>query len=184
MSDTVRLYYDPVTGKALHTYKGPADAAPSGDWIDFPESKLDYLHTITVVNGQPTIGDVNALRDLGVQRINELTDEARSRLMPKIAGQETVYREKYEEAKTFLAQTPYPTDLTDYPFIAAEVGVNGATALDVAQLFWSKGQAFKSKMSQLENYRTTANNLIRQKTTRAEMRTVANQFKTLIAGLF
>ena len=70
------------------------------------------------------IGKINTL--IGVKRTEYATD---------IPFQDEIYAEKKIEAVSYLSQTPEPTSLTNYPWIADAVGIDGSTPLEVAQLW-------------------------------------------------
>lgn len=89
----------------------------------------------------------------GVGRINGMADHVRRRFVTAIIGQEMIYIEKEAEARRYLALDPEPVDLSEFPFIAAEVGVTAATAQQVAQLYLNLGAQWRIVGSQLENVR-------------------------------
>lgn len=104
-----------------------------------------------------------------IAKVNAACGEVRAKYITPIAGQEMIYLAKETEATAFLSASPEPTDLTDYPFIAAEVGSTGTTAYEVAQVFANLSAMWRLVGSQLEQVRVSTNEAIRLAATASEV---------------
>ena len=100
--------------------------------------------------------ELNAAKAQAVEQVNGLTDTVRRRFITPIAGQEMIYLNKEQEALRYLAEATPPEDLTDYPFLASEIGATGATALEVATIFKMRGQAWRDIGTMIERLRVRA----------------------------
>ncbi|MDX5412898.1 MAG: hypothetical protein LPK02_07605 [Rhodobacterales bacterium] len=105
----------------------------------------------------------------GVARINAMADAVRRRFITPIIGQEMIYIEKETEARRFIAMETLPNDLTDFPFIASEVGVTAPSAYEVAQLYLNLGAQWRVVGSQLENLRLSSITAIESATTLSQI---------------
>lgn len=103
-----------------------------------------------------TTEDVEQYRRYALDQINYLAGQERLKLITNIPGQDMVYLQKEKEAEDYLLQDPEPADLTDYPFLAAEVGITAATAIEVAELYAMQAEQFRIVGSALENARLGA----------------------------
>ena len=54
--------------------------------------------------------------------ISEVAGDLRTFVLGKIPGENSIWSEKEAEARDYISQSPAPSDLTDYPFIEAEIG--------------------------------------------------------------
>ena len=102
-----------------------------------------------------------------VAGVNRMIDQARRLFITPIVGQEMIYLEKGAEALRFVNADPEPTDLTDYPFIAAEVGVTATTAYEVAQLYLNLGAQWRFIGAALENLRLSSTSAVNASTSLA-----------------
>lgn len=93
-------------------------------------------------------------------RVNAAIGSARGLFITTIPGQEMIYMGKEAEAKAYLAQDPAPTDLTDYPFIASEVGITAPDAAGVAQVYIAMANLWRPIGSALEAIRLAASSEI------------------------
>jgi hypothetical protein len=88
---------------------------------------------------------------MATDRINQHAGEVRSRFVTVIPGQEMIYLIKEAEARSFLAD-PAPV-LADYPFVSAEIGITGANAGQVAQVYVNLAAVLRATAAQLETAR-------------------------------
>lgn len=178
----MRLYYDPATGQPTHTFEGEDDLAPAGDWIDI--GALEYpLSSYQVEAGQLVDGDLAPARSAAIARVNAAAAQVRARYMTQLPGQEMIYLEKEAEAQRFLAADPTPTDLTDFPFLAAETGFTAPTAAEVAQVYIARAGTYRQVGAQLEGTRMEAIATIEAATLRAEIQAAAAIAITLIEAM-
>jgi hypothetical protein len=97
-------------------------------------------------------------------KIDEAAEKERLKYITDGAGQAAVYSAKAEEALACLAD-PSPL-LADYPFLAAEIGINGADLTEVANTILAIKASWKVIASTIENIRLTAKNDIDGATSR------------------
>ena len=102
-----------------------------------------------------------------VAQVNGMADQVRRMFITPIIGQEMVYLEKEAEARRYL--NDIEPDLSDYPFISAEVGVSAVTAQQVAQLYLNLGAQWRVVGSMLENVRLGSIAAIEAATTLAQI---------------
>lgn len=100
-----------------------------------------------------SVADVEAFRRYALDQANYLVGQARLQLITNIPGQDMIYLQKEREATDYLLESPEPATLEDYPFLAAEVGITAATALEVATLYATQAGQFRIAGAQLENAR-------------------------------
>lgn len=101
--------------------------------------------------------DIARLRREGIARANAAAGAARGRYITIAPGQEMVYLAKEAEGQRYLAAHPNPyqpaSDLSPYPFIAAELGITAADPFTLSQI-WVQGAAFfRAVGSQIETVR-------------------------------
>ena len=108
-----------------------------------------------------------------VAQVNGMADQVRRMFITPIIGQEMVYLEKEAEARRYLDDLE--PDLSDYPFISAEVGVSAVTAQQVAQLYLNLGAQWRVVGSMLENVRLGSIAAIEAATTLAQISAAVDQ---------
>ncbi|WP_375227491.1 hypothetical protein [Roseobacter sp. S98] len=104
--------------------------------------------------------------------IAEVTDGirvVRLQFVTDLPGQEMLYLRKEAEAQKFLAELITPTDLTNWPLVAAEVGITAPTAYEVAQVYVNLGAMWEATAAALETIRLGAVVSIEAATTSAEV---------------
>ncbi|WP_273523937.1 hypothetical protein [Rhodosalinus sediminis] len=178
----MRLYYDPATGTPLHTYDGDDDLAPAGDWIDIG-ALGGPLASYQVDAGSLVDSDLAPARSAAIARVNAAAAEVRARYVTQIPGQEMIYLEKEAEAARYLAADPTPSDLTEFPFLAAETGFTAPTAAEVAQTYLDRAAHYRQIGAQLEGTRMEAISIIEAATLRAEIESAAAIAITLIEAM-
>jgi plasmid maintenance system antidote protein VapI len=109
---------------------------------------------------------------VGNARLNYITD---------LPGQDAIYQAKENEATAYLAATS-PT-LTDYPLLNAETGITAPTATELANLWITMAQQWRSVAAQLEAARMTANASVNLATTVAEVDAALAVLNDAIANL-
>jgi hypothetical protein len=104
-----------------------------------------------------------------ITKLNEMSEQVRSKFITTIAGQEMIYLMKEREATAYMAADPEPVDLTDYPFIAGEVGTTGQTAYEVAQVILNLADLWRVVGASLEQVRITTLAGIQAATSKGEV---------------
>jgi hypothetical protein len=113
--------------------------------------------------------------------LNIKVTKARRMYITALPGQDAIYQAKENEATAYLAATD-PV-LADYPLLNAEVGITAATATELANLWITLAQQWRSVAAQLEAARMTANASIGSATTIAEVDAALATLDAAIANL-
>lgn len=114
-------------------------------------------------------------------RIRQVISSARRTYITDLPGQDAIYQAKETEAKAYLAEaTPI---LADYPLLSAEIGITAATATELANLWITLAQQWRSVAAQLEAARMTANASVNLATTVAEVDAALAVLNDAIANL-
>jgi len=116
-----RVGYDKTTGDDA-IIKTAGDL-PSNITLLAPATEVDVWDEVNSRWETPLV----EVKELYNRDIDKAAENARGRYITKGAGQAATYQEKANEATNFVA-AGYPTDLTDYLFIQAEVAATGKTA--------------------------------------------------------
>ena len=95
-------------------------------------------------------------RAAALARVNEAIGQVRLRYITEIPGQQTIYTEKQAEARAYLREAPEPASLTDFPLLAAEVGVTAPTAWQLAQIWANKSALWRQVAGATERLRMQA----------------------------
>ncbi|WP_444461601.1 hypothetical protein [Rhodobacter capsulatus] len=83
--------------------------------------------------------------------VNRHASDARKRYITDIAGQDMLYLRKEAEAAAFLKDTA--PDLQMYPLIAAEIGITGQDAFQIAQIWLNMSAIWIEKAAEIEAIR-------------------------------
>lgn len=120
--------------------------------------------------------DHGALRAELSQRIDSAAEAERQRYITPGSGQSMVYQEKIAEALEWdLAGAPEAGSegfAANYPLIAAEIGVNGATAEEVVMLWRAMRLQWRAIAAAIEAVRLNAKAAIAAAESAAEMKAV------------
>jgi len=84
--------------------------------------------------------------------IDDAASQVRSNIVMPMFGQESLYIEKSEEAIDYTT-SGYPSDLSNYPLIKAEVNATGITAQAVAESILTKKGEWISSNAVIEEIR-------------------------------
>lgn len=117
----------------------------------------------------------------GLNKTKELIALARQTFITDLPGQDAIYLAKENEAVSYLAASN-PV-LADYPLLAAEVGITAATATELANMWITMAQQWRTIAAQLEAARMTANASIGSATTVTEINTALVNLEISIAAL-
>ncbi len=126
-------------------------AAGKTRWIEVETPLTGELSDWSVINGALVMTSIKGQRADVITQINTAIGEIRARYITVLPGQKMLYLQKEAEARAFLAD-PDP-DLTDYPLIAAEIGITGATPEQVAQVYLNLAAMLRTTAAQLEQLR-------------------------------
>jgi len=137
---------------------------------------------ITLSRTQKSLdAELSRQRVLAIAAVNARMSEVRSLYITTIAGQEMIYAAKEAEAAEFLSLPTPPLDLTNFPFIAHEVGTStGATAQQVAQTFSNMAAIWRTLGAELEQLRIATKDAITIAGTAAGIDATVAQFQTTI----
>ena len=171
----MRLYYDISTGKPLHTFDGDPEIAPLGDFVEV-SGPIKNLESVTIENGQAVISNLVPIRKDHISMVNTRINDIREKFITPISAQDMIYMEKEKEAKAYVLADPEPTDLSEFPFIASEVGYTADTSFGVAQVYLNLGAQWRTIAAQLENARIGYISQIEQAQTRLEIETLYEAF--------
>lgn len=118
------------------------------------------------------------------ESVNGMFRAKREEYVTDLPGQDAMYRAKYDEAADFLAQSPEPTDLSPYPWMAQEVGVTAPTAYELAQLWVNLNQLWGTVVGpQLEGIRQQTVAAISAASSDAEIETILHSLRDTLAGI-
>ena len=124
--------------------------------------------------------NIPALKLRAIGQVNETIGKVRMRYITVIPGQDMLYKAKQEEAVECLAQGA--TSLaSDYPLLAAEIGITAPTLLDVAQVVVNMAFIWKTIASNLEMLRMGVIQDIEEAVTRADIETILSFFDVAVA---
>lgn len=126
-----------------------------------PDERPDEFALVAagdVADHAPPVVDLAEVQAAAMWRVNSAIGDVRAQFITQITGQEIVYQHKEAEAEAYLSD-PSP-DISNYPFIAAEVGLTGDTAADVAETYARMAGDWRTIGSALERIRIGALNAI------------------------
>ena len=170
----MQICYD-GQGKILFTVDGDeVPAGLDGNWLAYDGAALGNLTCWRVVAGALVLVDLNPAKAVARARINNLIDAARAPYVTDIAGQEAIYAEKAKEAVAYVAAIL--PDLSDYPFISAEIGITAPDAYALAQVWLNMVALLRAVGAQSEQVRLGAIGQINAATSLAEIEAVLGAF--------
>ena len=108
------------------------------------------------------VTELQTVKQIAKHAINETANKIRLKYITP--NQDDVYREKADQVIEYVA-AGYPTDVTTYPFIRAEVNATGLTSQQAADAIIVARQAWMTKMADIEEQRRKGNVLIDSVTT-------------------
>jgi hypothetical protein len=159
------IIYNTITGKIISRMKLPdyydLDQLPLEPGHAMLERVADYSQMVDISSPDLSLIDdpdfsepVDTLDDLKARAKNDIDEGAgtiRGRYITSVRGQPETYMIKEAEAKAYLkASNPLASE---YPMLAAEIGINGDTMADVATMIVSKANEWRQLASVIENIR-------------------------------
>lgn len=110
--------------------------------------------------------DLTAPREAALVEIQTQYDACRLKHLS--LGKTDVYEAKRKEADRYLAKGK-PKDLTEYPWLAAEIGITADTAAALAQIWIQKSTTTEGIGPAIERVVMTAKKAVREARTPAEI---------------
>lgn len=104
----------------------------------------------------------------------------RLKYITDLPGQEAIYTRKKETAVNYLSLDPLPTDLTDFPLLAKEVGITASSAFELAQIWLNLDNLFENVAASLEKIRLEYYQVIEQAISIEELDSIMNDIQTAI----
>lgn len=105
---------------------------------------------------QERADDLAAAKRERIDHVNRMIGHLRQGHITSLPGQEGIYLDKEREARAYLAESPEPANLTDYPFLAAEAGITARTAYELAQVWVNMAAMWRRAGAALEGLRINA----------------------------
>ena len=169
-------------------YYRNADNEYLGGWDENPPEGAIEVASAPSQKGQEWDGTawvdtVEMLRGPYIAEVNEVIGNIRLLYITDAPGQEMIYSAKEAEAIAFLAEDPAPTDLTPYPFIAAEVGSTASTATEVATVFSTLAAQWRAVGATLEGIRIEATSAFTNGGDVEDLTTALSDFYDALAAL-
>lgn len=153
------LIYSTQTGEIWSRNSGPEGAAAQ---VPDQDGRAVMIVPYSVWNSTPL--DMNAIKVLATQRINEAAEEVRKGFLTAGDGQLMTYQEKLAEARTFTAD-----NATDTVFLTAEATARGMTVEALAAEIIATYNTWKIIGSRIEAARMGAKTAIEASTNLAEL---------------
>ena len=116
--------------------------------------------------------------------MNKTIGGIRSRFITDLPGQDMVYQRKEAEALAYLAMPVPPTELSRFPFLAAEVGITAPNVYQLAQVWVNMASQLSYVAAMLERIRMTIVLAIEGAKSEAELNLIADQLRLTLSGLF
>jgi hypothetical protein len=176
--DPTPISQNPDRFRVTFTASGDKDVLTAGktNWIEVPDAEIAALEAWVVEGGALVLADLWPYKRALIALVNRRIGEIRLNYITDMPGQDMVYQAKEAEAKEFLAQSPVPTDLTPYPFISEEIGITGADAYEIAQIWVTLSAQWRQVAAGLENIRLEAVKVIEQSTDLVEIQSIETAF--------
>lgn len=108
-------------------------------------------------------------RAAAVLAIDLAAEHARAAFITPGDGQAMVYQAKSAEASRYLALTEPPSDLAEFPLMAAEVGITASTAGDLALLWKAMADSWLVTAAAIERLRLGAKRSVAEASTPEEI---------------
>lgn len=152
--------FDPQTGQVTATMMGTVDMLESVPaWVEIPAG-VDLANlaawSVDLETMELVVTDLEPIKSTATAAVNEVVGRARLRFITDIPGQEMIYTIKEQQARTYLAADPEPTDLSEFRMIATEVAVRGITPYEAAQLILNLSSIWQQVGGALEDIRLQA----------------------------
>lgn len=137
------------------------------EWIDPREEDEIILH-------------LNEAKQNRIFLINEKIGRVRQNFITSLPGQDMIYLRKEQEARAYLLDED-PV-LSQYPMIAAEIGVTAETAYQIAQIWLYMSNSWQVIAAQLEWLRLVAINSVTSAVSEEAVQLAYNAFEIALAN--
>jgi hypothetical protein len=118
-----------------------------------------------------------------IKEVNAKIGAVREEYITPIPGQEMIYSAKEEEAKAFNAIIPRPNDLSELPFLDAEIGITAPSAQELADLWIQMADEWRTIGPLLEQLRLGTIKAIKEATATTEVDTAMSDLINSLEGL-
>lgn len=115
--------------------------------------------------------------------IRDMVGAVRRLFITDLPGQEMVYMAKEAEARAYAALSSAPPDLTNFPLLAAEVGITAPTAAELAALWLAMASAWRAVAAQIEPLRLTASASVIAATSEGQINTAIASLSASLAAV-
>jgi hypothetical protein len=166
----------------LTAFDTPETGAVIADLPDVDSFKVSPDGQIIPIDtGDFAEEDLKNRRSSALFYLRNKVSNARTKYISDFPGQDAIYQAKENEAVAYLAATN-PV-LSDYPLLEAETGITAATPTELANLWITLAQQWRSIAAQLEAARMTANASIASAATVADIEAALTALDTALAAL-
>lgn len=184
--------YDVATGAVLGILESPSEndaiascevgqAVLAGDWSN--HLIVEGVPQAIIPPAADPVAELTGAKEYAVGFVNVAIGSVRARYITDIPGQGMIYQAKEAEAIDYLSRTPEPSDLSEFPFLANEIGTTAPTASELAQVWINLSSQWRGVGSQLENLRLGTLAAVEAATSPAEVDTIISNF-TAAVGAF
>jgi len=118
-----------------------------------------------------------------VSKVNETVGAARRKIATDTAFQSQAYLNKRTEAGAYLALSPPPATLDDFPLLRELTVARGMSAADLAQLWLDTNDDWTPILNQTEILRDSTVFAVKSATSRAEIDAAVAAFNTALMAL-
>jgi len=117
---------------------------------------------------------LSTYQEQGYRNVSMTADRARAAFISHSSTQQTVYQQKAAQAAAFLLEYPVASLASaappaSWPYLAAEVGITGATMFDVAIAITAASKRWIAAAAQIEALRLTAKKAVANATSESEI---------------
>lgn len=128
-------------------------------------------------------GELEQRKSDTIKEVNAKIGAVREEYITPIPGQEMIYSAKEAEAKAYKATAPRPTNLNDFPFLDAEIGITAPDAEALADLWIQMAADWRTIGPLLEQVRLGAVSEITAAATQAEVDQAIADMEASLEGL-
>lgn len=125
--------------------------------------------------------DLLAAKDRAMGAVNRSIAQIRTRYVTNMPAQDMIYLRKEQEARSWVSSAS--PDLSDYPMIASEIGITGADADQVAQVWLNMSSIWVTVAASLEQIRLGTSEDIYNATSDAGIDATVSAFLETVATL-
>ncbi len=144
----------------------------SSNWIDATDLEMGMVDDGHGNYSHPVIPDPSPEMILSAKKyIDNYAGKTRIKYITDAPGQDLTYKQKAEEAEKYVTAV-YPSDLTGYPFIQAEINAYGKTKEQAADDILTKRDQWLSVGAQIEEVRLQTKQQIDNAVSNSEIKTI------------